>query len=67
MTEYVRFEDDSLSSLKRTSLLDTRFGDFEKLRHGRDGVTGFDFILYDTMLLVKMKVTLAYVVRGSTG
>jgi len=66
VTEDVRLEYDTLTNLECTSPLYPRFRNFEELGHGGDGVTGFDLIFYDTMLLVKVEVTLTNVVCGSS-
>jgi len=65
VTEDVRLEDDTLTNLECTSPLYPRLGNFKELGHRCDGVTGFDFVFYDTVLLVKVEVTLTNVVCGS--
>jgi len=66
VTEDVRFEYDTLANLECTSPLYPRLWNLEKCSHGGDGVPRFDLVLDNSMLLVKVEVTLTDVVRGTT-
>jgi hypothetical protein len=65
MTEDIRFEDDTITHLEWTSILDSRHRNLEELSYRDHGVTLFNFVLNYTVLFVKVKVPLSYVVRGS--
>jgi len=66
MTKNIRLEDNTFPHLECTTSLYTRLGNFKELSYRDHSVTGFDLILNHTVLFVKMEVTLANVVRGST-
>jgi len=66
VTEDISFEYDTFPHLECTTPLYTRLGNFKELSYRDHSVTGFDLILNRTVLFVKMKVTLADIVRGST-
>src|SRR5210317_606868 len=65
MTEDIRFECDTFSNLKPTSLLDPRLGNLKKRSHRLDCITRFYLVLDNPVLFVKMKITLTNVIRRS--
>jgi hypothetical protein len=66
VTEDVGLEYDTFTNPECSSPLYPRLRDFKKFSNGNDRVTGFDFVFHDTVLFVKMKITLSNIICWSS-